>query len=373
LPPDIRRQLDEYLTLNADPAIQNGVEQNSKVAGVNQGLQQAADAVRGGGQYVQSQDERAASVARIAGNFVAPVNPAAPLVGAALGEGVHLQGQATHAAGDYAANQLQSTKQAVEHGAHIVSEAVKAEIHSPGVQAAVVKTVNNVVDTYRVIENAGHDVEQTYRVAKHAVSQGIQTTEQNAERAYDGAKQAVSHGAEATEHGASQTYDKLTHPGRWFHHDAPSAPAQINPASTPLDPQTQAITPPEPGYARNDPRHPDNPHHGLYEQLKERIPEAGENRLLQFTAACHAKGITDQNIGQITYLREQGVVQFRTEWEPRAPAMVDVKTTSPEPQQSIQRIQQTDHQQAQTHAHIQAQNAQISQQQGQQGPVPGMR
>jgi hypothetical protein len=132
----------------------------------------------------------------------------------------------------------------------------------------------------------------------------------------------------------------------------------------------QAITPTEPPYARNDPRHPDNPQHGLFKELKERIPEACENRLLQFTAACHANGITDKNIGRITYFEEQGFMHFETASEIRPSAIVDVKTLSPEPQQSIQNIQQTDQLQAQIHAQFQAQQAQINAQ-AQQGPVLG--
>lgn len=124
-----------------------------------------------------------------------------------------------------------------------------------------------------------------------------------------------------------------------------------------------------PALAANDPRHPANPHHGLYEQLKERIPEASEARLLQFTDACNTKGIGDKNLGEIAFDRQGGHMIFNQSFVGPL-AIVDVKEASPQAQQSIQHIQQTDHAQAQIQTHIQAQQTQSHQQQA-QGPIPG--
>jgi hypothetical protein len=154
--------------------------------------------------------------------------------------------------------------------------------------------------------------------------------------------------------------------------DEPSHASARSPSSTASRASllSQSIVPMEASYARNDPRHPDNPHHGLYEQLKERVPEASEKRLLQFTDACHAKGIGDKNLGEIAFDRQGGHVIFHS--SSTGPlATVDVKQPSPEAAQSIQHIQQADHQQAQIQTQIQAQNAQMNQHQGSQVPTLG--
>lgn len=153
-----------------------------------------------------------------------------------------------------------------------------------------------------------------------------------------------------------------------------AAPAQAGQASAPLHPPTRAITPAEPDYARDDPRHAANPDHALYQELHERIPGASEKRLLQFTAACHAGGINHANIGSIAYDENRGVMHFMSASESRPPVSVDVKTPSPEPGQSIQQIQQIQHSdqaRAQIQATVQAQHAQAQQQQGLQGFAPG--
>lgn len=64
------------------------------------------------------------------------------------------------------------------------------------------------------------------------------------------------------------------------------------------------------------------------------------------------------------------VPPFMAASEIRPPVAVDVKTPSPEPQHSIQRIQRSDQLQAQIQSAIQAQNMQ-ARQQGPQGFVPG--
>lgn len=396
LPQDIRKKLDEYLTVNVDPVIRKKIEQNGVVLGAEHRLQAGAGAAHAGGQHLQSQLERVATAAHAAGGTMAPTNPVAPLAGAIVGEAAHLQGQAAHVVGDLAANSLHSARQAIEHGAQGAAQTVDAAIHSPAIQAGAIHFVDGAVDTYRTVENAGHAAEQTsdharqavlhgidvarhtatevydatrqaatqgVHIAEHAaaqaygdtrqvVSRDIAATEHMASQAYDNTLQAVSQGAGAAGHAVGQAYDTLTHPGQWFGNGATSTAQSQHPLPHPMT---------ESAYARDDPRHADNPDHALYRELRERIPDAGEKRLLQFTAACHAGGITQENIGRIGYDEHRGVMYFMPATELRPPVAVDVKTPSPDPQQSIQRIQQADQLQAHVHARSQAQGAQLGQ------------
>jgi hypothetical protein len=106
-----------------------------------------------------------------------------------------------------------------------------------------------------------------------------------------------------------------------------------------------------------DPRNVMDPNHALYSTLKERIPDASEARLLQFTAACHAHEITAQNLRQIHFDREGGHVVFQGSGMLATPVSVDVKMPSPPSQQSVQQIQQHDQQQAQMTGWVPSQNA----------------
>lgn len=119
-----------------------------------------------------------------------------------------------------------------------------------------------------------------------------------------------------------------------------------------------------------DPRQALSPQHALYNELKTRIPEASEQRLLQFTAACHTNGITDRNLDAVRFDREGGFMHFGACNDLVAKvATVDVKQPSPHPEQSIQQIQHHDQHQVQLQAQIQAQIAR--QNQTQQGPMLG--
>ncbi|WP_267224920.1 peptidoglycan-binding domain-containing protein [Dyella silvae] len=126
------------------------------------------------------------------------------------------------------------------------------------------------------------------------------------------------------------------------------------------------------GYAPNDPRHRDNPNHALYNQLHERIPEASERRLLQFTAACHASGITNNNLKDIHLNETKGAIAFGSGGLITHVASVDLKAPMPTPEQAVQQIQQYDQYQAQVQEHIQAMNAQRHAQ-AQHGPMLGGR
>lgn len=124
------------------------------------------------------------------------------------------------------------------------------------------------------------------------------------------------------------------------------------------------------GFDPVDPRHERHPLNGLYNELKTRIPDASERRLLQFAAACHSHHITAENLGRIDFNQQDGIITFCPSWPPGPVATIDLKTPSPEPQQSIADIQQYDRQHAQMMAQIQAQVA-LTNAHGLQGPVLG--
>jgi len=102
-----------------------------------------------------------------------------------------------------------------------------------------------------------------------------------------------------------------------------------------------------------DPRNPLNRDHGLYSVLQRRIPDASEDRLVQFTAACHVKGITAENLGDIFLLEMSGAIHFHPTWPPGPAAHVDLKAPMPSPQQAMQQVQAFDQQQAVQQAQVQ--------------------
>ncbi|MCC4597237.1 hypothetical protein NRY95_06185 [Xanthomonas campestris pv. phormiicola] len=299
LSPNVQRQVNEYLAVNADPSIRDGIERNAPVQGAEHGLLYGAGFARATGRAAHDLDERVASAAREAGAYGAPVIPLAPLAGGVAGEAAHLHAQAADAAGRLVGDGLQSAKGAVEQQAHAAAEAVVRRIHHPGFQAGAANTVNHIVDTYdaaRVgaqaaeqkyqdarhavsqriehaenaamhtygaarhavlegVDSAERAATQTYDATRHAVSQGVDRAERAATQTYDATKQAVSRGIDAAGHSAGQAYDTLTHPGQWFQHDAPAhAPVQPH-APAVAHPHAQApATPPGSG----DLRHPSN-------------------------------------------------------------------------------------------------------------------
>lgn len=121
----------------------------------------------------------------------------------------------------------------------------------------------------------------------------------------------------------------------------------------------------------DDPRNAINPYNALYNKLQQRIPDASEQRLLQFTAACHSQGISERNLTEVHFDQKKGVVSFAgsQNFEART-ASVDVQRASPSPGQSIQQLQQTEKQQMQIQGSVQTTIAQNNQ--AQQGPVPGV-
>jgi hypothetical protein len=384
LSPQVQQQLAEFHAAHVDAPIQAAVEQNRIVQGAEQGLDQTAAALRSGGQSVQQGADQLASHAHAAGQSVqhaadevaqgvqrAPLDPVTSIeltlgakatgyVARAEADGMaqasHLAGQATRATSDFVATQVQSGEQAVKDGAHVAAQAATATVHA--VEAEVVSKVDQQINTYHDVKAVAQAVSdratQAYDATRQAVSHGVDAAERSASQAYDATHQAVSQGIDTTERGATRAYDTLTHPGQWFSHNATSAPTQTNSAS----PHGQVAAPVEPGNARNDPRNASSPDHALFNDLKQRFPEASENRLMQFTAACHVNGINEKNLQKIYVDQQKGAINFVSGGLMPERAAVDLKQPSPQPEQSIQQIQQFDQRQAQHRA----QQSQINQQ-----------
>ncbi|MCW0424208.1 lipase family protein [Xanthomonas sacchari] len=211
LSPNLRRQLNEYLVLNADPAIRDTIAGGAPVRGVADGLQHSADAVRAGGRYVQALDERIAIVAREGGRLTAPFIPVAPLAGHVVGEAARLHGQGADAAARWVGGGLESAKGAVERGAHAAADAVVERIHDPRFQAGVANVANHIVDAYDGARVAAQTATQTYQLGKQAVSDGIDRAERAVAQTYDATKHMVTEGAEQVGRAATQAYGAAKH------------------------------------------------------------------------------------------------------------------------------------------------------------------
>ena len=354
LPVDIRQQVDEYLVLHADQPVRDAIEHGSIALGAERSLQHGADFARGAGHFVQVQDERVASAAREASAYAAPLGPFAPLAGFALSETAHLHGQAADAVGHFVGDRLRSARGDVEHVAHNVADTVVGTMHSPALHGAAANLVNNVIDSYHTDQAIGQAAVHAYESTKQTISDVVENTERAAERTYDAARRAASHGIGAAEHAASEAYDTLTHPGQWFGGGATSTPV------APMNATPRAASMPE-GASRSeeDPRHPDNPEHRLYNELHRRIPDASEDRLMQFTAVCHASRITADNLSTIHLDEARMTLGFRGSSMTSTPAVVDLSKPAPELEQSIQQIRQHDQQPMQLPGQMQ-QNMQMN-------------
>lgn len=112
-------------------------------------------------------------------------------------------------------------------------------------------------------------------------------------------------------------------------------------------------------YERQDPRHPQSPNHDLYGELKRRIPDASEDRLLQFTAACHENRITANNMVEARLDEARGTLTFIGSGPLTTPAQIDLKNAPPRPEEAIEHIQQHDLQQARVMEEVRVQQAQV--------------
>ncbi|WP_237650425.1 hypothetical protein [Xanthomonas translucens] len=84
LSPNVQRQVNEVLALQADPSIRAGIERNAPVQGAEHGLLYGAGFVHATGRAAHALDERVALAAREAGAYGASVIPLAPLAMASL-------------------------------------------------------------------------------------------------------------------------------------------------------------------------------------------------------------------------------------------------------------------------------------------------
>ena len=363
LSPHFRQQLTEYHAALVDVPVQRAVEHNRVVQSVEQGLDETAATLRWGGQSAQHQAERlsqklhavglaaqqqADAVSREAQIFI-PITPMAAsnilLTAKAAGYLVHaeangiaevsrLAGQAAHVGSQWAAYQTQDAKHTVEQGAHLTAQLATLSVHAH--EAFIITATDGITDTYRAFQATG-------KALRRDVTQAWDTT-----------RHAVSHAVEATEQATGDAGGALVHQAqRWLGH------AQEPSVTPPIRSSAMAR---ESNHAIGDPRHPDNPDHTLYNELHRRIPEASENRLVQFTAACHAHKITANNLSTIHLDEANMTLGFRGSSMLSTPALVDLNAPAPQPRQAIQHIQQFDQQQAQMMAHFQGQNAPINQQ-----------
>jgi len=109
-----------------------------------------------------------------------------------------------------------------------------------------------------------------------------------------------------------------------------------------------------------DPSHPD---HGLYAELRERIPNASENRIVECTAACHMAGIRSGELGKI-HLRGKDALVFAPNGGAGSRAEVALTSPAPPIQQTVQHVKGFEQNQ-------QMVIAQMNAQQQQTGPVMG--
>lgn len=112
-----------------------------------------------------------------------------------------------------------------------------------------------------------------------------------------------------------------------------------------------------------DPSHPD---HGLYAELKERIPDASENRLTQLTAACHMAGIKPGHLQDI-HISKHGIL-MTSDHLSVPPTVVNIANPAPPVEQSMQQLQAYDHQCA---IGAQMRTQELAQAQMQHGPTMG--
>jgi hypothetical protein len=140
-------------------------------------------------------------------------------------------------------------------------------------------------------------------------------------------------------------------------------------ASAPTRTDTRIAIANEPAYPLNDPRHPDNSENRLFHDLKGRLPEASDNRRLQFAAICHVHKINDRNLSKVFFDQQAGTVGFASGGLLPRVASVDVKEPSPLPAHSIRQIEQFDRLQARLSMQSPAQAAQIEP----QAPILGGR
>jgi hypothetical protein len=277
--------------------------------------------------------------------YLTPAMPAAPLAGIAIAEGLHLYGELAQATSHLAEDQLKQARQAVQLGAHAAAVVATTAVHA--IESVALTGTDLAINVHQdgkvVLEHAIH----AYDAARHAVSQGADVIAHATQRTGE------------TFHAFAERTDAAYAESAMLRGQAISATADILMHRSPSPAHEDAAT-----AGRHDPRHPDSSLHGLYNELYRRIPDAGENRLLQFTAACHAHHIGIHNLGAIHLDEANATMHFDGNDLWARPVHLDFSQPSPPPERSIRHILQHDQQQAQMMGQIHVQH------QTQPGPVP---
>lgn len=99
---------------------------------------------------------------------------------------------------------------------------------------------------------------------------------------------------------------------------------------------------------------PHHPQHALYSELKGYLPRASDERLAQFTAACHGHGISAGGLQSIV-MPNDATVAFRGRGVLAALVAVDIGPAAPTLQQSAQQVQ-VHAQQLAPHVNVQVQH-----------------
>jgi len=347
LSPRLRQQLAELHAREVDAPIHSTVAHNGVIRGIEHGLDQTSVMLRATGQAVHEMDEHVAANVRQASTYMTPGMPAAPLAGMALAEGMHLHGELAEATSRLVAEQVKQGKQTVQLSAHVAAGVATTAVH--GVESLALSGADLAINTYQGGKAALEHTAQAYEAARHTVSRGVDAVGHAAQRAGE------------TLHAFAERTGAAYAESTMLRGQAISATADALMHRSPSDARTDAATP-----NRHDPRHPDSSLHGLYNKLHWRIPDAGEQRLLQFTAACHVHHIDAHNLGAIHLDEARATMHFNGNDILARPVSVNFSQPSPPPEQSIRHIQQHDQQQAQLMGQLHAQN-----QAQQQGPAPG--
>lgn len=124
----------------------------------------------------------------------------------------------------------------------------------------------------------------------------------------------------------------------------------------------------------DDPRNSLNPNNALYNKLQQRIPDASVDRLLQFTATCHANKITAENLSVIHLDEPNMKLGFHGTGLLSTPAVLDLNTPPRQVLSAGQPTQQRGQHPSPVAGQHQAQNALASAQNPAQAtPPPPMR
>ncbi|MET3651876.1 peptidoglycan-binding domain-containing protein [Dyella japonica] len=427
LPTHMQQQLAELHALKVDKPIQEAVEHNAVVKGTQLGLDQANVALRIGGDLMQQSADRSANDLRAMGHrveqqaddlshrlqAVASIDPltvgAAALGVKAAGYVAHTQtedyaqatqmaGHTARVAGQFIANQVQTTGHGVEQGAHAVAEGAQGVVHVA--EAVVVRGADAITDTRQAVNHASADVVSAVSHTLDAVDRRLHPTPPGHEAlgvlpaapSLDPAtlRAMQTHlntlGVRDTRGqplAVSGTYDRATRRGVEDFQEVHGLPvtglpdratvslleahvkiAELQKPSTALDPQTVAATLPRatPAEQPREVPHglvvdraetqasqqrplsdPSHPQHALYSELKGLLPKAAsEERLAQLTLACHQGNIKPGRIESITLENKHAVIVGLAGY-----ANVDMSHPSPPLQQSLQKMENIHQQQSQ--------------------------